>query len=97
MKARGRFALITEEFLYWAAQQDFNRQFLCFVFIRRLLPRKLIWVQLPDRPNDFEPCLKRLEAFAINDMNLRAAAELIGEFLEGWLEIIFAKENAGQL
>ena len=43
------------------------------------------------------PCFKRLETFAINHMDLRAAAKLTGKFLKRWLKIVFAKENAGQL
>ena len=43
------------------------------------------------------PVSKRLETVPIDHMNLRAAAKLTGKFLEGWLEIVFAKENAGQL
>ena len=47
--------------------------------------------------DNFHSHAERLETFAIDYMNLRAAAKLTGKFLEGRLEIIFAKENAGQL
>ena len=47
--------------------------------------------------DNFHRQSKRLETFAIDDMNLRAAAELTGKFLEGWLETGLAKENTGQL
>ena len=47
--------------------------------------------------DNFHRDAKRLESFAIDNMNLRAATELSGKFLEGWLEIIFAKENTRQL
>jgi hypothetical protein len=47
--------------------------------------------------DNFDTDAKRLESFAIDDVNLRAAAKLTGKFLEVWLEIVFAKKNAGQL
>src|SRR5262245_7175053 len=57
----------------------------------------MFWIQSPDQTKDLNPCLKRVKCFAIGDVNLRAAAKLAGKLLEGWLEIVFAKENAGQL
>jgi hypothetical protein len=54
-------------------------------------------VNLADLLDNFYPDAKRLKTLAIRHVNLRAAAELTGKFLEGWLEIVFAKENAGQL
>ena len=46
--------------------------------------------------NNFHPCAKRLKTFAIDHVNLRAAAKLTGKFLKSGLEIVFAKVNAGQ-
>ena len=83
--------------LFTGAQQYFDRQFLSFVFVRRLLPFELIWIQTPNGSNDFNACFKRMETVSIDNVELRAAAKLTGKFLEGWLEIVFAKENAGQL
>ena len=47
--------------------------------------------------DNFHPDAKRLETFAIDHMNLRTGAKLTGKFLEGWLKIVLAKKNAGQL
>jgi hypothetical protein len=38
-----------------------------------------------------------METVSIDNVELRAAAKLTSKFLKRWLEIIFAKENAGQL
>ena len=57
----------------------------------------MLRVSVADVLDNFHPGAKRLETFAIDHMNLRAAAELTGKFLEGWLKIVLAKENAGQL
>jgi hypothetical protein len=57
----------------------------------------MLRVSFADVLDNFHRPSKRLETFAIDDMNLRAAAELTGKFLEGWLKIGLAKENAGQL
>ena len=57
----------------------------------------MLRVSVADVLDNFHPGAKRLETFAIDHMNLRATAELTGKFLERGLEIVFAKENAGQL
>ena len=57
---------------------------------------KMLRVSLAEVLDDFHPHSKRLERSAICHVNLRAAADLTGKFLERWLEIVFAKENAGQ-
>jgi hypothetical protein len=57
----------------------------------------MLRTSVADVLDNFHPDAKRLETLAINHMNLRAAAKLTGKFLKGWLEIILAKENAGQL
>ena len=57
----------------------------------------MLRVSVADVLDNFHPGAKRLETFAIDDMNLRAGAKLTGKFLEGWLKIVLAKENAGQL
>ena len=54
-------------------------------------------VSVADVLDNFHPDEKRLETFTIDHMNLRTGAKLTGKFLERWLEIGFAKENAGQL
>jgi hypothetical protein len=61
-----------------------------------LLPFELVWIQAPNGSNDFNARFERLEAVSIDDVKLRAAAKVTGKFLEGWLEIVFAKENPGQ-
>ena len=57
----------------------------------------MLRVSVADVLDNFHPNAKRLESFAIDHMNLRAAEKLTGKFLEGWLEIVLTKENAGQL
>jgi hypothetical protein len=57
----------------------------------------MLRISVADVLDNFHPDAKRLETLAIDHVNLRAATELTGKFLEGWLEIIFAEENAGQL
>jgi hypothetical protein len=57
----------------------------------------MLRVSVADVLDNFHPGAKRLETFAINHMNLRAGAKLTGKFLERWLKIVLAKENAGQL
>jgi len=57
----------------------------------------MLRVSVADVLDNFHPDTKRLETFAIDDVNLRAAAKLTGKFLESWLKIVLAKENAGQL
>ena len=57
----------------------------------------MLRVSIADVLDYFHPDAKRLETFAIDYMNLRAGTKLTGKFLEGWLEIGLAKENAGQL
>ena len=57
----------------------------------------MLRVSFADVLNNFHPDAKGLETFAIDHVNLRAATELTGKFLEGWLEIVLAKENAEQL
>src|SRR3954466_4837435 len=86
-----------EKFPHRCAQQYFDWQFFCFVFVRRLFPLELVGIQAPNGSDDFNACLKRTETASIDDMDLRAAANFTGKFLEGWLEIVLAKENAGQL
>jgi hypothetical protein len=56
----------------------------------------MLRVSFADVLDNFHPDAKRLKTFAIRHMNLRAAAKLTGKLLEGWLEIVFAKENARQ-
>src|SRR4029077_10764574 len=96
-KTAAAYSSPVEESAHWAAQQYFDRQFLSFIFVRRLLPFELVWIQAPNGSNDFNACFKRTETASINNVELRTAAELTGKFLEGWLKIILAKENAGQL
>ena len=57
----------------------------------------MLRVSVADVLDNFPPDAKRLKTLAIRHVNLRAAAELAGKFLEGWLEIVLAKENTGQL
>ena len=57
----------------------------------------MLWVSVAVVLDNFHPGEKRLETFAIDDVYLRAASKLTGKFLEGWLKIVLAKENAGQL
>ena len=57
----------------------------------------MLRISVADVLDNFHPDAKRLETFAIDHMNLRAAAKLTRKFLEGGLEIVVAKENAGQL
>jgi hypothetical protein len=57
----------------------------------------MLRVSVADVLDNFHPGVKRMEMFAIDHMNLRAGAKLAGKLLEGWLEIVLAKENAGQL
>ena len=57
----------------------------------------MLRASVADVLDNFHRDVKRLETFAIDDMNLRAGAKLTRKFLEGWLEIVFAKENTGQL
>lgn len=57
----------------------------------------MLRVIVADVLDNFHSEAERLETFAINHMNLRAGAKLTGKFLEGWLKIVLAKENAGQL
>ena len=57
----------------------------------------MLRVSIADVLDYFHPDAKRLETFAINHMNLRAGAKLTGKFLERWLKIVLAKENAGEL
>ena len=57
----------------------------------------MLRVSVADVLDNFHPGAKRLETFAIDDVNLRAAAKLPGKFLKCWLKIVLAKENAGQL
>ena len=57
----------------------------------------MLRVSVADVVDNFHPDAKRLETFAIDHMNLCAGAKLTGKFLEGWLKIVLAKENAGQL
>ena len=91
------FCLVVEELVHRPAKQYFDRQFLSLVFVRRSLPFELVWIQAPNGSNDFNSCSKRTETVSIDNVNLRAAAKLTGKFLEGWLEIVFAEENAGEL
>ena len=57
----------------------------------------MIRVSFAEVLDNFHRKSKWLKTFAIDHMNLRTAAELIGKFLEGWLEVDLAKENTGQL
>jgi hypothetical protein len=57
----------------------------------------MLRVSFADVFDNFHPDAKRLETFSIDHVNLRAAAKLTGKFVEGWLEIVLAKENPGQL
>ena len=57
----------------------------------------MLRVSFAEMLDNFHPDSKRLETFAVDHMDLRAAAELTGKFLKGWLEIGLAKENTGQL
>ena len=57
----------------------------------------MLRVSVADVLDNFHPDAKRLETVAIRHMNLRAGAKLTGKFLERWLKIVLAKENAGQL
>jgi hypothetical protein len=57
----------------------------------------MLRVSVADVLDNFHPDAKRLETFAIDHMNLRTGAKLTGKFLEGWLKIVLAKKNAGQL
>ena len=57
----------------------------------------MLRVSVADAFENFHPDAKRLETFSIDHMNLRAAAEFIGKFVKGWLEIIFAKKDARQV
>jgi hypothetical protein len=57
----------------------------------------MLRVSIADVLDYFHPDAKRLETFAIDYMNLRAGTKLTGKFLEGWLKIVLAKEDAGEL
>jgi hypothetical protein len=62
-----------------------------------LFPLKVLRVNLADVLNNFHPDAKRLESFTVDHVNLCAGAKFTGKFLERWLEIVLAKENARQL
>ena len=57
----------------------------------------MLRVSVADVLDNFHPDAKRLKTLAIRHVNLCAAAKFTGKFLECWLKIVFAKENAGQL
>ena len=97
ISSTNRLCSIVEELVHRPAKQYFDRQFFCLVFVRRSLPFEFVRIQAPNGSDDFNPRLKRLEAVSIDNVELRAAAKLTGKVLEGWLEIVFAKENPRQL
>ena len=89
--------LVVEELFHWSTQQDFNWQFFCLILIRWLLPLKLLRIHPADVLDDFHADTKWLKRVAIDNMQLRATAELTSELVKGWLEIVLPKENARQV
>src|SRR5690606_28997841 len=82
--------------LYRSPNQYLYRQFLVLVLVRRFLPQEELGVVLAQLVEDGDGGPERQEAFAIGDVELRAAAELPREFVEGGLEVRLTEVHAGQ-
>src|SRR5437867_7604514 len=71
------------------SEQNVDRKLFLLVFVRRLLPLKLIRIKPANLLNDFDRCHERLKTVSIDHVQLRAVTKFAAKLVESRLKIIF--------